>query len=104
MAIKKEPRIKAYAISRAPTKPENLSSFSILVLLDVYRSSTSWQASYGDIIRFHCSDCYRCRLGNINVSSARFGIAATAAATAADNAAAVIVAVPTVAVARLRAW
>jgi hypothetical protein len=42
----------------------------------------------GDVIRF---DCYRCRQGNIDVSS---DSAATAAATAAANAAAAIVVIP----------
>ena len=63
------------------------------------------QASHGDVIRFHC---YRCRQGNINVSSDSFAIAATAtttaAATAAANAAAAIVAICTVTAAPLRMW
>ena len=65
------------------------------------------QASHGDIIRLHC---YRCRQGNINVSSGSFAVAvAVAATTAAATAAATTAANPAVAIstviaAALRMW
>ena len=73
-----------------------------LVLLHMYMPmySAQRQASHGDVIRLHC---YRCRQGNIDVSSDSFAVAVAVAATAtaAANAA---VAISTVIAAPLRMW